>query len=74
MIIISYWEDEYEDDDDWVACFHECDENCSWYGCSHSHCFACGGCQCAGYCDDYQTYNLRPGETGGNPDHYKDDE
>jgi hypothetical protein len=25
----------------------------------------CGGCGCPGYCDDYVTYNLRPGETGG---------
>lgn len=30
----------------------------------------CGNCSmpnCPGYCDDYQTYNLRPGETGGEP-------
>ncbi len=31
----------------------------------HEHCFNCGVCGCAGYCDDYQTYNLRPAETGG---------
>jgi hypothetical protein len=51
-------------DADWEPCHHECDENCE-DGCSHQHCFACGQCQCAGYCDDYQTYNLRPSETGG---------
>ncbi len=28
-------------------------------------CFSCGGHRCPGYCDDYQTYNLRPAETGG---------
>ena len=27
-------------------------------------CFACGERGCAGYCDDYTTYNLRPAETG----------
>jgi hypothetical protein len=46
-------------------CEHDCDEECAEYGCRHSHCWACGGCTCAGYCDDHQTYNLRPGETGG---------
>jgi len=59
------------DADDWEeACFHECDEECEDYQgfsiCRHQHCFACGGCQCPGYCDDNQTYNLRPpSETGG---------
>lgn len=28
-------------------------------------CFNCGEPGCPGYCDDYQTYNLRPEETGG---------
>jgi hypothetical protein len=28
-------------------------------------CFGCGEIGCPGYCDDYQTYNLRPAETGG---------
>jgi hypothetical protein len=55
--------------DDWEPCEHDCDENCyddfdNW-DCHHRHCFACGGCNCPGYCDDYQTYNLRPAETGG---------
>jgi len=61
-------------DDDWddEPCTHDCDENCyseydEWQ-CRHQHCFACGGCGCPGYCDDYQTYNLRPDETGGEPD------
>lgn len=58
-------------DDDWddEPCYHDCDEECEDYqgfsACSHEHCSACGGCQCPGYCDDYQTYNLRPAETGG---------
>lgn len=52
-------------DDDWVVCEHDCDEHCDWYGCHHEHCWKCGECGCAGYCDDYQTYNLRPAETGG---------
>lgn len=56
-------------EDDWEPCSHDCDEDCyNDYGerkCRHQHCFACGGCGCPGYCDDYQTYNLRPGETGG---------
>lgn len=56
-------------DDDWGGvCEHDCDDVCEMEGCSHSHCFACGECGCAGYCDDYQTYNLRPSETGGQPD------
>lgn len=28
-------------------------------------CGRCGTQNCPGYCDDYQTYNLRPAETGG---------
>jgi hypothetical protein len=59
-------------DDDWddEHCYHECDEECEEDDlgrsrCWHEHCFNCGGCRCPGYCDDYQTYNLRPGETGG---------
>ena len=28
-------------------------------------CPNCGSPGCPGYCDDYQTYNLRPAETGG---------
>lgn len=60
-------------DDDDETCYHEHDEECYDYDdrltwCSHEHCFACGGCRCAGYCDDYQTYNLRPGETGAGVD------
>ena len=56
----------YDDWDD-EPCTHDCDEWCGedGYGCSHQHCFNCGGCGCPGYCDDYQTYNLRPAETGG---------
>lgn len=57
------------DDDDDEPCYHDCNEECYDYqglsACRHSHCFNCGGCQCPGYCDDYQTYNLRPAETGG---------
>ena len=58
-------------DDDWddEPCNHDCDEDCydeyDEHDCRHQHCFACGGCGCPGYCDDYQTYNLRPSETGG---------
>lgn len=54
----------YDDDDDfdYEPCTHECDED---EGCHHDHCFNCGVCGCPGYCDDYQTYNLRPSETGG---------
>jgi len=55
--------------DDWEPCHHDHDEDCydyqGFFACRHQHCFACGGCGCPGYCDDYQTYNLRPGETGG---------
>lgn len=57
----------YDRDDE--PCQHEHDENCYDYqgfsSCRHTHCFNCGGCRCPGYCDDYQTYNLRPSETGG---------
>jgi hypothetical protein len=63
---------EADDDYDDEPCFHEHDEDCEDYEdegrfgyCTHTHCFACGGCECPGYCDDYQTYNLRPAETGG---------
>lgn len=50
-------------------CEHDCDEDCydecdEWV-CTHQHCMNCGGCGCPGYCDDHQTYNLRPSETGG---------
>jgi hypothetical protein len=62
--------DDYDQlDDEWEPCQHEHDESCEDYQgfdvCEHSHCPNCGGCQCPGYCDDYQTYNLRPAETGG---------
>jgi hypothetical protein len=64
-------ESEWMDEDD-EPCFHEHDEWCEDYQgfnvCSHQHCFNCGGCRCPGYCDDYQTYNLRPAETGGEED------
>jgi hypothetical protein len=56
------------DDLDYEPCTHDCDENCAEDGCRHEHCWACGDCGCAGYCDDYQTYNLRPEETGGRDD------
>jgi hypothetical protein len=56
-------------EDGWEPCDHDCDEGCysdyDEWDCRHQHCFACGGCGCPGYCDDHQTYNLRPGETGG---------
>jgi hypothetical protein len=61
------------DVDDDEPCMHDCGESeCDEdglgdYHCLHSHCFSCGGCGCPGYCDDYQTYNLRPAETGGAP-------
>jgi len=55
-------------EDDWEPCDHYCDEDCyddyDGWDCHHEHCFNCGGCGCPGYCDDHQTYNLRPGETG----------
>ena len=57
----DYDEDEY--------CEHDCGESgCFDDGfefCHHQHCINCGACGCPGYCDDYQTYNLRPDETGG---------
>jgi hypothetical protein len=57
---VSWKEDEFEDE----YCVHECDDHCM-DDCIHEHCFNCGECECPGYCDDYQTYNLRPAETGG---------
>lgn len=62
------WVNDYDDDE---YCEHDCSEHCDeniaegGYYCSHEHCWNCGECGCAGYCDDYQTYNLRPAETGG---------
>lgn len=57
------------DYDDYEPCHHEHTEECEDYQgfnvCSHAHCINCGECECPGYCDDYQTYNLRPAETGG---------
>lgn len=56
---------------DWddKACEHEHDESCydyqGFYSCTHAHYCVCGQCGCPGYCDDHQTYNLRPSETGG---------
>src|SRR5690349_21397625 len=54
---------------DWEPCDHDHDDDCydgaGNFACHHEHCFNCGGCRCPGYCDDYQTYNLRPAETGG---------
>jgi hypothetical protein len=62
----------YDGDYEAEPCEHDCDEACyddfDQWQCHHQHCFACGGCTCPGYCDDYQTYNLRPAETGGAPD------
>jgi hypothetical protein len=62
----DYDDIDYDDDD---YCEHEHGEECYDYqgflACSHQHCWNCGGCNCPGYCDDYQTYNLRPEETGG---------
>ena len=46
-------------------CEHDCDDGCWEGGCHHQHCWLCGECGCAGYCDDHQTYNLRFAETGG---------
>jgi len=51
-------------DDEEYFCHHEHDENCydedrDRWDCQHQHCFNCGECGCPGYCDDYQTYNLR---------------
>jgi hypothetical protein len=57
--------DDYDDE----PCEHEHDEDCYDYqrflSCTHTHCINCGGCRCPGYCDDYQTCNLRAAETGG---------
>lgn len=50
--------DHFDDDGDEGICEHYCDDLCEDY-CTHTHCFACGECCCPGYCDDYQTYNLR---------------
>lgn len=56
-------------EDGWEWCQHDCDDDCydEWeqHVCRHQHCGNCGSCTCPGYCDDYQTYNLRPAETGG---------
>jgi hypothetical protein len=49
---------------------HFCPDCGQWgcYGCGDEGegepCFNCGEPGCPGYCDDYQTYNLRPDETG----------
>lgn len=62
--------DDYDDEPCEHDCFEDgCDENVAegGYYCLHQHCSNCGGCRCPGYCDDYQTYNLRPAETGGQP-------
>ena len=60
-VIAEDWDDE--------PCQHDHDEECydgaGNNACLHEHCPWCGGCQCPGYCDDHQTYNLRPDETGG---------
>jgi hypothetical protein len=68
-----HWPHVDEDDSDWddEPCQHEHEEWCyddqGYFSCNHQHCLNCGGCTCPGYCDDYQTYNLRPAETGGAP-------
>jgi hypothetical protein len=63
--------DDAAEADDWEPCDHDHDEDCydyqGFFACRHQHCLNCGGCSCPGYCDDYQTYNLRPDETGGAP-------
>jgi hypothetical protein len=41
-----------------------CEEPCRCYEADQT-CDLCGTPGCPGYCDDYQTYNLRPAETGG---------
>jgi hypothetical protein len=60
--------DGFDDFDD-EPCQHDHDEDCYDYqgflACRHEHYCVCGVCGCAGYCDDHQTYNLRPAETGG---------
>jgi len=56
-----------DDNGDWDVepCEHDHDEECYDEAdgrpshCLHEHCWSCGGCGCPGYCDDYQTYNLR---------------
>ena len=58
-----------DDWDDWDGdesglCEHDCDDACELEGCFHNHCANCGECGCPGYCDDYQTYNLRPAGDG----------
>jgi hypothetical protein len=52
------------DDDMCPECAH--DEPCRCY--DEYECPSCGTPGCPGYCDDYQSYNLRPEETGGDPD------
>ena len=51
-------------DDDYDVC-----PECGYWPCidesdEGESCDFCGEPGCPGYCDDYQTYNLRPGETG----------
>jgi hypothetical protein len=41
-----------------------CDPGTDCFCACHA-CWNCGELGCPGYCDDYQTYNLRPAETGG---------
>lgn len=55
-----------------TLCVYTCEDcpECSECFCScrcdmEMVCPNCGQTNCPGYCDDYQTYNLRPGETGG---------
>jgi hypothetical protein len=50
----------YDDD----LCPDCCEEPCRCYEADQT-CDLCGTPGCPGYCDDYQTYNLRPEETGG---------
>jgi hypothetical protein len=69
----------YDPDDDGIC--PDCGEADDWCTCydEEEPCLACGTPGCPGYCDDYQTYNLRPAETGGDPhdedghQRYKDD-
>lgn len=62
------WQDEVDE-----GCEHDHDDECydevsGFLHCSHYHCINCGECSCPGYCDDHQTYNVRPpSETGGLP-------
>ena len=49
-------------------CTHSCADGCWEYEdgyCHHEHMCTCGQCDCPGYCDDHETYNLRFAETGG---------